>query len=277
VLALTWRVVRRSVTDPREAAELAGAPVVGVVRRDRTLRKRHVADRTADGAYEDYRRIRSNLQFLGVGASPGVLLVTSAVRAEGSSTLMLNLAASLAEAGRTVTVVEADLRSPRVAGYLGLAGDTGLAQVLSGATDVDEVVQTYEEGGFSVVVAGEVSSASPALLESPQMPSLLEKLRGRNDVVLVDGPPLLAVTDSAELTRSVDGVLLAVRHGRTHREQLDQAAAVLQLAGARTVGVVLTMVPRRERVSAAYGRRPGKAAGTDSPLPAGPPLSSAAS
>jgi capsular exopolysaccharide synthesis family protein len=276
VLALMWRVLRRSVTDPREAAELAGAPVVGVVPRDRTLRKQHVPGRTVGGPYEDFRRIRSNLQFLGVGASPDVLMVTSAVPAEGKSILMLNLAASLAEVGRTVTVVEADLRSPGVAGYLGLAGDTGLAQVLSGEADVDDVVQTYEQGGFSVVVAGEVPPDAPALLESAQMPLLLEQLRGRNDVVLVEGPPLLAVADSAVLARSTNGVLLAVRYDRTRREQLDQAAAVLELAGARIVGVVLTMVPRRDGVAPAHGCRPGEATGRHRSLPARLALPSAA-
>jgi capsular exopolysaccharide synthesis family protein len=270
IVALTARVIRHPLTDPREAADITGAPVVGLMPRDRPLRRQHVVSRTAGGPYEHFRRIRANLQYLGVGESPDVLLLTSAVPGEGTSTLMLNLASALAEVGRKVTVVEADLRSPGIARSLGLDADTGLARVLSGESDVDDVVQTFEKGGFDAVVAGAVPPDTPGLLESPQLPPLLEKLRGRNDIVLVAGPPLLTVADSAELARSTSGVLLAVRYGRTRRDQLDQAAAVLALADARVLGVVLTMVPRADAVAPAYGHRPGTVTGRHS-LPSAAP------
>jgi receptor protein-tyrosine kinase len=261
VVALMRPVLDRSVRTPEQAAELVGAPAIGLVRRDRSLRAGRggrAPDRLNPAAREDFRRIRANLQFMDVGRSPTVLMVSSAVPSEGKTTLAVNLGLVLAEAGRTVTVVEANLRSPAVARRLGISGDPGLAQILAGVADVDDVVQCHVQGELWVLPAGPAPDDPTKLLESGDLPSLLEKLRGRNDVVLVEGPSLLAAADTSELAQCTDGVVLAVRHGRTRREQLDQGAAILDFAHARLLGVVLTMAPPSS--GPGVSARPGRAA-----------------
>jgi receptor protein-tyrosine kinase len=259
--ALARARLDRTVTETAEAAELTGAPVIGAITRDPALEKEHTIPRgTASRAAENYRQLRTNLQFLNVDDPPRVLMVTSAVEAEGKTTLVINLALALTEMGRRVTIVEADLRRPKVTRYLGMVEGTGLTNILAGTVDFDEVVQPYGDGQLRVVAAGPKPPNPGELLASSQMAALLGKLRGSNDFVLVDSPPLLPVADSTGLAVFVDGVLLSVRYGSTRREQLQQAGTALERVGARTLGVVLNLVP--PRADPVYGYGYGQGDGT---------------
>ncbi|MGX5654028.1 polysaccharide biosynthesis tyrosine autokinase [Geodermatophilus nigrescens] len=243
----------RTVKDPEQASELAAAPVIGTVLEHDGLRKRHLVDRGGTGrAAEDYRRLRTNLQFLNVDHPPKVILVSSPLPEEGKSTTVVNLALALADAGRRVTVVEADLRRPRVTAYLDLVAGAGLTNVLSGGAEVSDVLQKHGAGELYVLAAGPTPPNPGALLGSSHMSALLEELRAENDFVLLDSPPLLPVADSTALATHTDGVLLTVRYGRTRREQVREAAAALDRVGARTLGVVLNVVPPKAQVSAAH-------------------------
>jgi len=253
-LALLRGRLDRSVKDPEQAAELAGAPVIGIVLRDEALAKRHLVDRTSSvPSVEDYRQLRNNLQFLNVDEPPRVIMISSAVPSEGKTTVTVNLALALTDAGRTVTVVEADLRRPRVTRYLGMVGDVGLTNILAGSAELEEVLQAYGDGEMSVVAAGPVPPNPGELLASSQMRSLVEKLRSENDFVIFDAPPLLPVADASGLAVHMDGVLLAVRYGTTTKEQVRQAAATVERVGAKTLGVILNIVPPRADVATAYG------------------------
>jgi capsular exopolysaccharide synthesis family protein len=248
-LSLLRSRLDRSVTDPEELGRLAGAPVIGTLTRDGALAKEPVAaGRTA----EDFRRLRTNLQFVNVDAPPTVIMVTSALPSEGKSTLVANLGVALAEAGQRVTVVDADLRRPKVTGYLGLIDGAGLSDVLAGRADVADVAQTYRNG-LTVIGAGVTPPNPGELLSSANMATLMAKLRTENDFVLVDAPPLLPVADAAGLAPSVDGVLLAVQHGATRRDQVQQAATALERVGATRLGVVFTLVPPKLSPTAQYG------------------------
>ncbi|SFT34025.1 capsular exopolysaccharide family [Geodermatophilus amargosae] len=255
--AVARRQLDRSVKDPGEAAALAGVPVIGTVLRDHALERAHIAERTGPGrAAEDFRLLRTNLQFLSVDEPPRVIMVTSAVPSEGKTTAVVNLALALTEVGRSVIVLEADLRRPKVTRYLGMVGGVGLTNVLAGTADLDEVVQSYGDGSLSVIGAGPTPPNPGELLASAGMASLLDKLRAAYDYVLVDAPPLLPVADAVGLSVLVDGVVLSVRYGSTRKEQFRQAAVTLQRVGARTLGVVLNIVPPKAgtaRARYAYG------------------------
>ena len=190
-------------------------------------------------------------------------MITSALPAEGKTTAVINLALALVAAGRKVTIVEADLRKPMVTRCLGMVGGAGLTNILSGAAEVDDVIQGYGRGGLHVIAAGPMPPNPGELLSSSQMVSLIEKLRAANDFVLVDAPPLLPVADSSGLSVIMDGVLLSVRYGRTTKEQLRQAATTLRRVGARTLGVVLNMVPPRAEAASALGYGYGYEHATD--------------
>jgi capsular exopolysaccharide synthesis family protein len=166
---------------------------------------------------------------------------------------VINLGLALAEAGRRVTVVEADLRRPKVTRYLGLVGGVGLTNILAGTADVAEVIQYYGEDGLGVIAAGSTPPNPSELVASASMAELLEKLRASNDFVLIDSPPILPVADATGLAVIVDGVLLTVRYGSTRTDQLEQAAATVQRVGARTLGVILNIVPPKAEIASALG------------------------
>jgi capsular exopolysaccharide synthesis family protein len=244
----------RSVKDGDEASALVGAPLVGTIQRDQALNKTHTTDRRGDSrTAEDYRQLRNNLRFLEVDDPPRVIMVSSAVPAEGKTTLVINLALALAEAGQRVVVVEADLRRPKVTSYLGMVGGVGLTNVLTGTAYLEEVLQQHGMDGLTVLAAGPTPPNPGELLASSHMRAVVEKLRGRFDVVLVDAPPLLPVADASGLAPHTDGVLLSVRYGSTHRDQLRQAATTVERAGGRTLGAVLNIVPPRAGSKYGYG------------------------
>lgn len=253
-LTILRRRLDRSVRDLETAVALVGAPAIGTVLRDPALEKRHIIERTANSRVaEDFRQLRANLQFLNVDDPPRMIMVSSAVPAEGKTTVVVNLALALADAGRKVTIVEADLRRPKVTRYMGLVGGVGLTNLLAGTAELDEVAQRYGDGGVSVIAAGPTPPNPGELLSSSHMAALLNKIRGESDYVLVDAPPLLPVADSTGLAVMMDGVLLSVRYGSTTKDQLRQAATTLERVGAKTLGVILNIVPPKAENASKYG------------------------
>ena len=245
-LALVRARLDTSVKDSHEAGLLAGAPTLGLIRRDPSVSEGKTIDHERNGpAAEDYRRLRANLQYLRVDEPPRVIMVTSPMPSEGKTTAVLNLAVALADAGRRVTVVDADLRRPRIASYLGLVEGVGLTTVLGGAAGVDDVIQRYGDDDLWVVATGPRPANPGELLASTTMSTFIEKLRAQNDYVIVDAPPLLPVADSSGLAVHMDGVLVVVRYGRTRKRQLHQAVKALSQVGATTLGVILNLLPPR--------------------------------
>jgi capsular exopolysaccharide synthesis family protein len=253
-LAITRGRLDRSVKDSKEASEAAGAPVICTVLRDDALEKQHVIVKGATSrTAEDFRQLRTNLQFLNVDDPPRVIMVSSAVPAEGKTTVVVNLGLALADAGRRVVIIEADLRKPKVTRYLGMVGGAGLTNVLAGSADIDDVIQAYGSGALRVLAAGPTPPNPGELLSSSQMFALIDRLRGESDFVLVDAPPLLPVADSSGLAVMMDGVLLAVRYGSTTKDQLRQAALNLERVGAKTLGIIMNIVPPKADLASAYG------------------------
>ena len=244
----------RSVKEAEQIEGLAGAPVIGTILRDDSFGSTHVIERGgSQRVAEDYRQLRNNIQFLNVDDPPRTFLVTSALPSEGKTTAVVNLGLALADAGRSVVIVEADLRRPKVTSYLRMVEGVGLTNILSGSADLDDVLQEYSDRGLSVIAAGPTPPNPGELLASSQMAALIGKLRGRFEYVLVDGPPLLPVADSSGFAATVDGVLVSVRYGSTTREQFQQATATLHRVDAKVLGVVLNIVPQKAATGDAYG------------------------
>ena len=222
---------------------------------DRTVQERPVVEHGSDARVaEDFRRIRTNLQFLSVDEPPRVLMISSALPGEGKTTLTVNLALTLADAGRTVTVVEADLRRPRLTRYLGLVAGAGLTNVLAGTAEIDDVLQTYGDGRLSVIAAGPTPPNPGELLASSHMSEFLGKLLARTDYVLLDAPPLAAgsqtprdspCTQTAHSSRSGTGKLAPINSNRQQSRWIG--------LGAKTLGIILNFVPPRADSAAAYG------------------------
>ncbi|MCW3101419.1 MAG: putative tyrosine-protein kinase [Chthonomonadaceae bacterium] len=245
-----------SVKDPGQAAALTGAPVIGTINHDAQAAKSPliVASGAGSPRSEAFRQLRTNLQFVNIDEPLRSLVITSSVPGEGKSTTTCNLGIALAEAGLRVIVVEADLRRPRVADYLGLEGAVGLTSVLLGRVSLDDALQPWgKERGLSVLASGPLPPNPSELLGSEGMLSLLHELEERADIVLFDAPPVLPVTDAAVLGAAASGVVLLVRSHKTSREQVARATQVLASAGTVPLGTVLNMIPTRGPDSMAYG------------------------
>jgi succinoglycan biosynthesis transport protein ExoP len=193
---------------------------------------------------EAFRTLRTSVQFLRRPGSSLSLLVTSARPAEGKSTVAANLALVLAEGGTRVALVDADLRRPSVADTFDLEGAAGLTSVLIGQVELGDVLQDWGSSGLHVLTSGPLPPNPSELLASPAMAAVLAQLEATHDVVLIDAPPLLPVTDAAVLSQVVSGTLVVVKAGATRRAVLREALTVLERVEARVVGVVLSHVRR---------------------------------
>ncbi|MET4639849.1 polysaccharide biosynthesis tyrosine autokinase [Mycetocola sp. 2940] len=202
---------------------------------------------------ESFRTLRTNLSFLEVGRAERSFVITSSIQSEGKSTTSANLAIALADAGSRVLLVDADLRRPAVADYMGLEGIVGLTDVLIGRAELRDVMQPWGMAGLFVLPAGHVPPNPSELLGSARMAQLIDEFNDRFDVVIFDSPPLLPVTDAAILAKKVGGTIMVVAAGRTHKNQLRGALLALANVGAPVSGVVLTMLPTKGRTSEAYG------------------------
>jgi capsular exopolysaccharide synthesis family protein len=170
----------------------------------------------------------------------------------------MNLAVMLAESGTRVLLVDADMRRPRVAKYLGLEGSVGLSGVLSHTVAVEDAIQTWgHDGALHVLTSGRPAPNPSELLGSPSMEKLIARLENDYEVVVIDAPPLLPVTDPAILGAKASGVVLVVSaDGRTTRGHVSQAVANLEAVSARLLGVVVNKVERGVRSHAYYDYRP---------------------
>lgn len=228
---------------------------------------------------EAFRQLRGNLRFADVDGGLRSIVVTSSGPDEGRSTTSCNLAITLAQAGARVCLLEADLRRPSFAAYLGVDGAAGLTSVLIGAAGLDDVLKPWStglyaaagslgpsftgtgaflsqvgtalradgrnwlgDGGVDVLPCGPIPPDPTALLGSRGMAELMGQLSGRYDLVVIDAPPLVSTPDAAVLASRAGGTLLVVRVGRTRRGQLRRASAALRAADARVLGTVLNMV-----------------------------------
>jgi receptor protein-tyrosine kinase len=246
-LALLRNALDNTVKDRETLERIGGASVVGVVPFDKG-RVGHAAisfDIDNSPAAEAFRKLRTNLQFLSVDNPPRLIVVTSSTPNEGKSTTAINIALSLAEAGHNVLLVDGDMRRPSLGKYLDLVSAVGLSTLLSGAASLDDVLQESKFPRLSVLTAGATPPNPSELVGSMAAKKVLSDLRERFDFVIIDTPPLLAVTDGAVLAAESDGAIVLVRAGKTKLEQLAQGVGILKDVGATVLGSVLTMVPSR--------------------------------
>ena len=193
---------------------------------------------------EAFRGLRTNIRFSGVDKPIRTLLVTSAGPTEGKSTTAANLAVTMAQAGLKVVLVDADLRRPRLHTIFDLHPRGGLTgSLLEG--NMDGRLQSSQVEGLKVLPSGERPPNPSELLGSRRLRGLLDELAKNADVVVIDSPPVLPVTDAAVLAQDVDGVLLVVDAGETKRETVQRAVESLRQVGAYLIGVVLNRVSTR--------------------------------
>jgi capsular exopolysaccharide synthesis family protein len=205
---------------------------------------------------EAYRMVRTNLEFARNHRSGKTLLITSALPGEGKTTTAANLAIMLAESGRRVILVDADLRKRRLHQLFGIANTTGLSTLfVLEEPNLKGLLRPTQHGNLRMLPAGPAPPNPAELLASARMGDILRMLAEEADVVVFDSPPLLPVADTAGLAPAMDGVVLVVDSGRTRMNALVQAAEVLARADAAVWGVILNkMKPGRGGAYYYYGR-----------------------
>ncbi|MGN9843402.1 polysaccharide biosynthesis tyrosine autokinase [Nonomuraea sp. H19] len=194
---------------------------------------------------EAYRSLRTNLQFIGIDRQPKSLVMTSCLPREGTSSTSSNLAIALAQAGRRVILIDGNLRHPCIPDYFGIESAVGLTDVLIGKAQLGDAVQRWGELDLHILPSGRIPPNPSELLGSPGMGEVLEELMKSYDMVIIDAPPLLSVTDAATLAAACDGALLVVRYGKTRQEHVIRAKELLSSVNAHMVGTVLNAVPAK--------------------------------
>ena len=193
-------------------------------------------------ASEAYRALRTNIQFSSLDKPVHTILVTGADAGEGKSTTLANLAVVMAQGGKRVIAVDCDLRRPTLHKVFGLASEPGLTNaILDNAGYVAPQKTTVE--GLRVVASGPLPPNPSEMLGSRQFEEILARLVKEADIVLLDAPPIVAVSDAAVLATKVDGVIMVVNAGKTKRELARRAKSLLEKVNAHILGVVLNNAP----------------------------------
>jgi capsular exopolysaccharide synthesis family protein len=216
----------------------------------------------AGARLEALRTLRTALRYIDVDNPPRCLVVTSCDAGAGKTATSATLAAVVADAGNTVVVLEGDLRRPSLREYLGATHEAveGVAEVLGEGRDVTELLHvvdrphaTESAGTVSLLSSGRAVPNPSELLGSNRMRALIDTLRDSYDMVIIDAPPLLPVTDAAILATISDGVVFIVEYGRTTRSGLRQALGSLDQVDARLLGVVVNKAAAARRYRYGYG------------------------
>ncbi len=271
-LGLGAAFLRDSLDDTLSSKEsverIGGAPVLAVVPKVNSWKKRDramVASRAepTSPAAEAYRSLRTSLQFARQAHELRTVLVTSPAAAEGKTSTVANLGAVFAQAGERVALISCDLRRPRLGQFFGLDEHSGLTTVLLGQQTLEQALQPVR--GYDclwVLGAGPVPPNPAELLNSTLARETFETLQENFDLVLVDSPPVLPVTDAMVLSQYASGTLLVVAAGQTRRTQLQRAAERFIQAKAPLVGIAVNEVDRQTGYGSEYGYGYGYGYGT---------------
>ncbi len=247
----------RTVRTSSDVESLLGIPVLGIIPRLRRIEETAgtatalggrglpliVAMDPLDPAAEAYRNLRMNLTFMGTEEEPvKSLLFSSPGPSEGKSTTAINFAVMLAQQGQRVLVIDADLRRPSLHRALDVLREPGLTNLLIGDAEARETIRPNVLPNLDFLPSGPFPPNPSELLNSKAMGRLIEELEQRYDQIVIDSPPVLAVTDAAVLAVHTDGAVLVLRSGETEQRTAERAVEQLRRVGVKVFGAVLNEV-----------------------------------
>jgi capsular exopolysaccharide synthesis family protein len=259
----------RTLRDPLEVEEITGISVISAIpdfesspgaygSRRRKIRKKEVTEppqpqlsvwmltHPESAAAEAFRALRTSIMLSRAGGGPKVILITSCIPGEGKTTLATNLAVSFAQHDKKVIVVEADMRKPRMKHAFDVASQVGLCNVLAGSHTFDEtVIRGVQVPTLDVLPAGPHPPMPSEMLGSAAFDQLLRQLRSRYDIVLIDSPPALLVTDAVSIAGKSDATVWVAQAGVVTRPQLARAADLIRRNGIPVIGFIVNRMNRK--------------------------------
>jgi capsular exopolysaccharide synthesis family protein len=236
-------LLNNSFTNPEQVESELGVPVLGILPMvDEKLLLESISDQKS-GLSEAHRSLRTALQFSGTDGAPRTLLVTSAEPSEGKSTTSFKLAQDFATLGAQVLVIDADLRKPNLHRLFGLSNTIGLSNLLTNTVrkdDLPNILRATKYPNVSVMTSGTIPPNPADLLSSPRMAMVIQNLGKRFDMIIVDAPPVVGLSDAPILGRLAEGTLMVVSTNQVTRKSAKAALKRLRSAGASILGVAMS-------------------------------------
>jgi len=255
MLAFAIESLDNTVKNPEAAEELVGAPLLGVIPMLSQSRQHLSADAPERDlavfhdptslAAEACRSIRTNMLFISAQKEFSVFSVTSPGPQDGKTTVAINLAVTMAQAGGRVLLIDVDMRRPRVHKSFGLKSDKGISSVMAGNVELKDAICKSEVPNLDVLPCGPMPPNPAELLHTEGFRQILAQCRAKYDRVVLDSPPIGPVTDPAIIGGTTDGVVLVLRAGHTTRDATQFARRQLGDAGARILGLVINQTDRK--------------------------------
>jgi polysaccharide biosynthesis transport protein len=257
LIALAERMDRR-IHKPEELEKLTGLPFLATIPQEAFPGKKETHE-----VHESFQTLRSSLTYFNVDEPLRTLLVVSALKGEGKTTVATNLAVAYATSGLRVILVDADLRKPDAAQRMSLDQKAGVSQVVAGSLSVHDALEEFSPFGdrLRVMPAGAVPPNPSALLGSRRMAELITELEQQADLVIIDSTPLLNVSDAYPLLDKVSGIVPLVRLDKTPRDAIRRMLKIINSTGGKVLGMVAT--DGKRRISGGYGYGYGYGYGDD--------------
>lgn len=270
VFALLRRLLATRLSGSGDVAAVTETPILGDVAQSSAGRTLAATIRTDAGSStaESVRSLVANLRFANVDGHTQVLLMTSGASGEGKSSVALAVALIMAEQGAKVLLVDADLRRASVARYTQLEGAVGLTTVLLGDVTREEAVQRWGEDRLDILASGVLPPNPGQLLTSDHLRTFVQEAREAYDTVIIDSPPVLAVSDPLWLAPVVDGIVVVARARVTKREALRRTISALETSRVPILGIVVNGVKRARNTSPYYRAEERKRTFGWNPIPA---------
>ena len=251
-IAFAIEYLDNTLRTPDDVINVLQLPILGYIgemksawRRKGKERLPYIVENPRSPEAEALRSLRTNLEFAGVDKHINTLYLTSPGVSEGKTTIAVNLAVVIAQSGKQVFLLDADLRRPNIHHVLSIPNSVGLSDILRDRSDIDEASSSWKYEQFSVITSGKLPPNPAEVLSSEKMAKILEDIKEKSDMVIIDGPPFM-LADASVLSSRADGVLIVIRLNRTQADEALSMLEQLERSGARVIGVVLNYVRRRE-------------------------------
>jgi capsular exopolysaccharide synthesis family protein len=188
---------------------------------------------------EAFRSLRTSIKYATTDNGKQVIMITSSIPSEGKTSTVSNLGILSAQDGKEVLIIDGDLRIPNLHHIFNSPNRTGLSAVLAGYTQVGDAIQQTDIPRLSILPAGPIQLQPAELLGSEKLEKIINQLRNQYDLIIIDAPPILSVTDATLIARVVDGIVLIVRSSLTRREQLKKSQKHLIPFKNKILGIVM--------------------------------------